>query len=259
MNLEGVEKTMLLTLFARAKHSKQKNHKFYDSKAIDVISKVNYDFSIAEKDNIMQLGTIARTIVLDEMVGDYIKAHPNCTIVNIASGMDTRFNRLDNGKINWYNVDLENSAKYRLKYIEDTERVKTLAYSAMDPSWAGEIQIRNDVLFIVEGLTMYLTEKDVGDIINVIDDNFDRCTIFMEIMPPISVKNTKEESVEQTNSKFIWGVEKGSELIKFNSNFKWIKDINLFDGVNVFKPHYRIVTWLPILRKIMDYIVVLVK
>lgn len=259
MNLEGVEKTMLLTLFARAKHSKQKNHKFYDSKAIDVISKVNYDFSIAEKDNFMQLGTIARTIVLDEMVGDYIKAHPNCTIVNIASGMDTRFNRLDNGKINWYNVDLENSAKYRLKYIEDTERVKTLAYSAMDPSWAGEIQIRNDVLFIVEGLTMYLTEKDVGDIINVIDDNFDRCTIFMEIMPPISVKNTKEESVEQTNSKFIWGVEKGSELIKFNSNFKWIKDINLFDGVNVFKPHYRIVTWLPILRKIMDYIVVLVK
>ena len=259
MNLEGVEKTMLLTLFARAKHSKQKNHKFYDSKAIDVISKVNYDFSIAEKDRFMQLGTIARTIVLDEMVGDYIKAHPNCTIVNIASGMDTRFNRLDNGKINWYNVDLENSAKYRLKYIEDTERVKTLAYSAMDPSWAGEIQIRNDVLFIIEGLTMYLTEKDVQDIINVIDDNFDKCSIFMEIMPPISVKNTKEESVEQTNSKFIWGVEKGSELIKFNSNFKWIKDINLFDGVNVFKPHYRIVTWLPILRKRMDYIAVLEK
>ena len=99
MNLEGVEKTMLLTLFAKAKHSQQKNHKFYDSKAIEVISKVNYDFSIAEKDKFMQLGTIARTIVLDEMVSDYINTHPECTIVNIASGMDTRFNRLDNGKI----------------------------------------------------------------------------------------------------------------------------------------------------------------
>ena len=39
MNLEGVEKTMLLTLFAKAKHSQQKNHKFYDSKAIEVICK----------------------------------------------------------------------------------------------------------------------------------------------------------------------------------------------------------------------------
>ena len=259
MNLEGVEKTMLLTLFAKAKKTQKKNHKFYDSKAIEVISKIDYDFSIAEKDKFMQLGTIARTIVLDEMVGDYINSHPECTIVNIASGMDTRFNRLDNGKINWYNVDLKNSANYRLKYIEDTDRVTTLAYSAMDPSWADEILIRNDVLFIVEGLTMYLNQKDVEDIINIIDANFDGCTIFMEIMPPVSVKNTKEESIEDTNSKFIWGVEKGQELTEFNRNFKWIKDVNLFDGVNVFKPHYRLVTWLPLLRKRMDYIAVLEK
>ena len=259
MNLEGVEKTMLLTLFAKAKHSQQKNHKFYDSKAIEVISKVDYDFSIAEKDKFMQMGTIARTIVLDEMVGNYIDAHPECTIVNIASGMDTRFNRLDNGKVNWYNVDLENSAKYRLKFIEDTDRVKTLAYSAMDSSWAQEIAIRNDVLFIVEGLTMYLNQNDVESIINIIDANFDTCTVFMEIMPPVSVKNTKEESIEDTDSKFIWGVEKGSELTKFNDNFKWIKDVNLFDGVNVYKPHYRILTWLPMLRKRMDYIAVLEK
>ena len=159
MNLEGVEKTMLLTLFAKAKHSQQKNHKFYDSKAIEIISKIDYDFSIAEKDKFMQLGTIARTIVLDEMVSEYNNVHPDCTIVNIASGMDTRFNRLDNGKINWYNVDLENSAKYRLKYIEDTDRVTTLAFSAMDPDWAQEISIRNDVLIIVEGLTMYLNQR----------------------------------------------------------------------------------------------------
>ena len=53
MNLEGVEKTMLLTLFAKAKHSQQKNHKFYDSKAIEVISQIDYDFSIAEKDRFM--------------------------------------------------------------------------------------------------------------------------------------------------------------------------------------------------------------
>ena len=50
MNLEGVEKTMLLTLFAKAQHSQEKNHKFYDKKAIEVLSKVEYDFTIANKD-----------------------------------------------------------------------------------------------------------------------------------------------------------------------------------------------------------------
>ena len=106
---------------------------------------------------------------------------------------------------------------------------------------------------------MYLNQKDVEDIINVIDDNFERCTIFMEIIPTISVENTKEESIEDTNAKFIWGVEKGHELTKFNPNFKWIRDVNLFDGVNVYKPHYKIITWLPSLRKRMDYIAVLEK
>ena len=239
-------------------HSK-KNHKFYDSNAIEVISKIDYDFSIAEKDKFMQLGTVARTIVLDDMVREYINTHQECTVVNIASGMDTRFNRLDNGKINWYNVDLKNSAQYRLKYIEDTDRVTTLAYSAMDPKWAEEIRIRNDVPFIVEGLTMYLNKKDVEDIINIIAENFDECTVFMEIMPPISVKNTKEESIEDTDSKFIWGVEKGHELTELNPAFRWIKDVNLFEGVNVYKSHYRLVTWLPMLRKRMDYIAVLEK
>ena len=123
-------------MFAKAHHSQQKNLKFYDKKAIEVISKIDYDFTLAKKDRKMNMGVIGRTIVLDDMVGEYIRNHPHCTVINIASGMDTRFNRLDNGLMRGYNVDLENSANFRLKYIEDTDRVKTLAYSAMDEKWA---------------------------------------------------------------------------------------------------------------------------
>ena len=260
MKLEGVEKTMLLTLFAKAQHSQEKNHKFYDRKAIEVISKIEYDFTIANKDKKMKMGVIGRTIVLDDMVSDYIKKHPHCTIINIASGMDTRFNRLDNGHIKWYNIDLENSANFRLKYIEDSDRVKTLAYSAMDEKWVNEIKIESgNVLVIIEGLTMYLQEKDVSDILKIISDNFMHCTVFMEIMPPSSVKHTKEISVEETNSEFTWGLQKGHELLNINPNFKWIKDVNLFDGVNKYKPIFRLFTWIPMIKNRMDYIAVLEK
>ncbi len=244
------------------KHStlKKKNPKFYDKKAVEVISKIDYDFTLADEDLLMKTGTIARTIVLDEMVSDYIKKHPHSTIVNIASGMDTRFDRLDNGLIRWYNVDLENSANFRLKYIEDGERVTTLAYSAMNPEWTEEIKISGgNLLFIIEGLTMYLNEKDVSDILKVIDDNFKHCTVFVEIMPPVSVKNTKEKSIEDTDAKFIWGLKKGSELLRINPNFKWIRDVNLFKGVDAYKPIVRLFSWIPLIRNRMDYIAVLEK
>lgn len=208
----------------------------------------------------MKYGVISRTIVLDEMVSDYIDKNPHATIVNIGSGMDTRFNRLDNGFIRWYNIDLENSSNFRLQYIEDNERVTTLAYSAMDPAWANEIKIESgNLLFIIEGLSMYLTEKDNKDILKIIADNFRRCTVFVEIMPPVSVENVTEKSVEETDSKFIWGVQKGSELVKLNSAFRWIRDVNLFDGMNKFKLAFRLFTWLPFLRRKMDYIAVLEK
>ncbi|ADC47352.1 methyltransferase [Methanobrevibacter ruminantium M1] len=259
MNLEGVEKTMLLTLYTKAKHSQKPNHKFFDYMAIDIISEIDYDFSIADKDRSMQMGVISRTIVLDDMVSEYIRSHPKCTIVNIASGMDTRFNRLDNGIIKWYNVDLENSANFRLNYIKDTERVKTLAYSAMDPSWAEEIEASGDVLFIIEGLTMYLTEVENKQILDIIDENFKSCTIFTEIMPPVSVENVKEKSVEEMDAKFIWGVQDGFELRRLNPRFNWVKDVNLFDGMNVYKPITKLFTWIPFIRRRMDFIAVLEK
>ena len=130
----------------------------------------------------------------------------------------------------------------------------------MDPEWTQEIKISGgNVLFIIEGLTMYLNEKDVSDILKVIDDNFKHCTVFVEIMPPVSVKNTKEKSIEDTDAKFIWGLKKGSELLRINPNFRWVCDVNLFKGVDVYKPIVRLFSWIPLIRNRMDYIAVLEK
>lgn len=38
----------------------------------------------------------ARTVVLDELVKNFIEKNPDCTVVNIACGLDTRFYHMDN-------------------------------------------------------------------------------------------------------------------------------------------------------------------
>lgn len=47
----------------------------------------------------MGKGVIARTVVFDELVKNFIEKNPYCTVVNIACGLDTRFYRMDNGII----------------------------------------------------------------------------------------------------------------------------------------------------------------
>ena len=92
--LNGVAETMLLTFYARAQYSKSNKHAFYDAKAVELVERLDYDFSSASKDVAMGGGTIARTLVFDELVRDFLQKHPDAVVVNIACGLDTRVYRL---------------------------------------------------------------------------------------------------------------------------------------------------------------------
>ena len=67
VTLSGVPETMLQTVYARAKES-QNRGAVRDEKAVEIIRRLDYDFSLADKDSAMSSGVIARTIVLDKLV-----------------------------------------------------------------------------------------------------------------------------------------------------------------------------------------------
>lgn len=266
VNLQGIPETMLQTLYARAAYSKQKNAKFHDEKAEEIISRMDYDFSIAGKDAMMSKGVIARTILLDRMVGDFIKQNPKCTIINIACGMDTRVYRLQGdpavGKnmngIRWYNLDLPETIAVRCRFLEENGHISTIEKSAMDETWASEIEEPlGKVLVIVEGLVMYLTEQDVKQMLSIISSRFEHAQVIVETMNPWVVGHMKEKSIEATKAKFTWGIKSGRELERLAPEFTWVKDVSLVEGMKVIMPVYRLVGWIPAVKGISNKLSVL--
>lgn len=268
VNIQGVPETMLQTLYARAAYSKQKNAKFQDDKAVEIVSRMDYDFSLAGKDAMMSKGVIARTILLDRMVGDFIKENPKATVVNIACGMDTRVYRLKNnlaiGKtvegVRWYNLDLPETIALRRRFLKEDGHVSMIAKSAMDETWTQEIEEpTGKVLVIIEGLVMYLTEQDVRQILSIISSCFDNAEVIMETMNPWVVGHMKEKSIEATKAKFTWGIKTGKELERMAPEFKWIQDVSLVEGMKVIMPVYHLFGWIPAIKNISNKLVVLRK
>lgn len=260
INITGVPETMLQTFYARAKESEKPNHKLYDAKAVEIVKRLDYDFSKADKDALMSTGVIARTILLDDMVGKYVKLHPNATVVNIACGLDTRFYRVDNGKIRWYNLDLPETIAVRKRFMDENGRVSMIACSAMDKSWADEIQATNeDVLVIVEGLSMYLSEKDVKQILSIIDAKFPKVTVYMEIMSPMVVGKVEEKSIKASKAKFTWGAKSGQKLEELVPAFKYQNDRSLVEVMEEIYPIYKIIGKIPFIRNLSNKISVLEK
>ena len=55
VNVTGVPETMVQTLYARAKETKKQNAKIKDEIAVELVEKLDYDFSKADKDSAMNL------------------------------------------------------------------------------------------------------------------------------------------------------------------------------------------------------------
>lgn len=81
---------MLQAVYARAKESRTRGA-IHDEKAVELIDRLDYDFSAADKDKAMHDGVIARTIVLDRLAREFLENNKNAVVVNIASGLDTRW------------------------------------------------------------------------------------------------------------------------------------------------------------------------
>ena len=261
-NISGVPETMIQTLYARAKESKKKNHFIYDEQAIDIVSRLDYDFSKADKDMKMSSGVIARTIMLDKMVKEYISKHPEATVINIACGMDTRVYRVDNAKIRWYNIDLPETINIRKRFLDEEGRIKMIACSAMDEKWADEIgTVEGDVLVVIEGLTMYLSEPDVKKILDIISGHFsnNNVTLFIEFMSPFVVKRIKEKSIDQSGAKFTWGASSGKEIAALSEKISFVEDRSLVEGMEVMYPVYKVIGKIKPVRNISNKIAVLRK
>ena len=260
VSVQGVPETMLQTLYARAKESQNENPHIYDEKAIEIVSQLDYDFSKADTDKAMSYGVIARTIILDNMVNEFLDNNPDAIVVNIACGMDTRCYRMKGKYLRWYNIDLPETIDIRKRFLKENGPVYQIAKSAMDNSYTDEIEYNNEpVLVIIEGLTMYLNETDVKQIFGIINNTFNAATVLVETMSPFMVKHITEKSIENSKAKFTWGVKNGRELQNIVPHFTNIKDVSLTEGMKEFMPIYKILGKFSFVRNISNKIVVMKK
>lgn len=257
ITLSGVPETMLQTVYARAKETRTRGA-IRDDAAVALVEKLDYDFSLADRDGAMHSGVIARTIVLDRLTGRWLAGHPGAVVVNIACGLDTRCYRM-NGFAHWYNLDLPAAIDVRRRLLPEEGAISQIAMSAME-DWGSEI--REDaapVLVIIEGLTMYLSQAEVQQIFAVIAGRFPKATVFAETMNPTVARRFQEKSIKGSKAKFTWGIRDGKALAALLPEFRFAEEDPLTEGMAVFVPVYKLLDKIPPVRNISNRIVVLEK
>ena len=141
-----------------------------DKTAVRILSKVDYNFDKISKSMhpITQFEWIARSIHIDKTIKEFLTRYPKATIVNIGCGLDTTFDRVDNGKLFWYDLDLPEVIELRKKFIPETSRRKFISCSFFEDKWFKEVFIENNILFTTAGVLYYFEESRLKEIFNKI-------------------------------------------------------------------------------------------
>jgi O-methyltransferase involved in polyketide biosynthesis len=76
--------------------------------------------------------TLMRVREFDRCALAFLGEHPAGVVVDIGCGLDTRFERLDNGQLEWVGLDLPDVIALRKQLLPEMPRTRLIACSALD-------------------------------------------------------------------------------------------------------------------------------
>lgn len=131
LKLGDVQTTALIPVAVKANETLRKKPRVRDDVAVEIIRTLGIDTKPYDK-FMSHEGVIARTVMLDRMVKEFVAGNPDAVIVNLGAGFDNRFARVDNGRILWFDIDLPDSIELRRKVFKERDRVTMVAGSVLD-------------------------------------------------------------------------------------------------------------------------------
>jgi O-methyltransferase involved in polyketide biosynthesis len=234
VDLGDVEKTLFLPLWGRAHETKKTHPLLVDKTALEIIEQVDFDFTTITRSisELSQMGWIMRSICVDGVIARLLKECPTATIVNIGCGLDTTFDRTDNGHLLWYDLDLPEVIELRRSFIRESDRRKIIAASFLEEGWLEEIAAGDRVLFVAAGVFYYFEEEEIKGFFKELADRFPGGEILFDVCSPYGVKVANQMVIKRAGldekSFLQWGLAHTEDILSWDKRFRILRMLTYF-------------------------------
>ena len=232
--LSGVAETLLVTLYLRAEESRRPDALIKDEKAVELVSRLDYDFGRVRAiplSEVNKLVIILRNLEFDRCARGFLARHPESILVHIGCGLDSRFERVDDGQVEWYDLDLPQVVDLRRTLLGgEKERYHLLAGSVLDDAWSEALGARRprSFLFLAEGVFMYFRETQVKLLVQRLRDRFPGAELVFDAYSPIHVWRSNLQ-IAGFGQRVHWGIWRGQEIEGWGDGIRMLGEWSPFD------------------------------
>jgi len=217
-NLSDVAETLLIPLCIRAIESQRPDALIKDEKAVALVRQMDADFSriLAKIDEETRVAVVLSSREFDRYARGFLARYPEAVVVHIGCGLDARFERVDNGQVEWYDLDLPEVIELRWRFIGgEGARHHFLACSVLDSAWLNSVSLHRQrpFLFLAEGVLMYFEEPQVKSLVLTLRERFPGAELVFDAFSPFFVwANNRRVARTRIGARCHWALKRGKDL-----------------------------------------------
>jgi O-methyltransferase involved in polyketide biosynthesis len=251
ISLPDVAQTGLLTFYCHVVESQHPHPILVDEKAVQVSRQLAPLLAASPNRMLRNLekGKIKNVLVVhinlrakryDEYAGSFLKEHPDGVLVNIGCGMDSRFQRIDNGRMTCLDLDLPEMIEFKHQFYAETDRYHFIPASVFDYAWIDQVAGigKRPVIFMAEGVFMYLSGEKVKSLILELQSRFPGSELVCEVVTKFFTRKPWDKMVAMklnrqigigNGAAFTFGISNSRELETWHPGIEYLDDWSYFD------------------------------
>ncbi len=252
---------MLATLYAKALDADAPRSILGDHYAKAAVARIDYDWETTTINARRAPSVAIRTLHFDNWTRQFLAVHEQAVVLHVGCGLDARVHRLEPGPgVLWYDIDYPEVIALCERVYPGRTNYRMLPASVTDPSWLADIPTDRPVLFLAEGLTMYLTKDDGLTLLRRVVDRFASGELQFDSFNTFGIRTQViNGAVRRSGSKLHWGIDGPGDILDSVPGVRLLAWESVFDSdtFDLVSPAFR---WLgramavvPALRTMAQY------
>lgn len=213
IRLTAEKETLLIPLYSKASESRRARPIIVDTKAEEILQRIDYDFSklrIPRKSSVM---LAMRAKKLDTYVRDYLSRTERPLVLHLGCGLDSRVLRVGHTRGEWYDLDYPEVIELRRKFYDETEHYHMIPSSVTDYAWLERVEGNGGACIIAEGLLMYLHEEEVKELFTRLQRRFPGSEICFDAYSRLTARTAgSHPSLKKTGARIHWGIDDAKQI-----------------------------------------------
>ena len=220
-----VNKTLYIPLYGKSYVSK-KGIILDDKKAEDIWSRVAFELKGKSKSKWLAYYMGMRARVFDDWLRDKLRDNVDTTVIHIGCGLDSRVERVGAAENLWYDVDFPEVIEERRRYYSENGSYKMISADIRNEGWLSEISDRLHAVVVMEGVSMYLTEEELGFVVSMLCRHFEQVSLLMDCYTTFAAKASEiKNPINDVGVTQVYGIDNPKVIEP--SGIRFIKECDM--------------------------------